>query len=27
MPVHQEMADRIGKDLIQEVYDCCAVKM
>jgi C4-dicarboxylate-binding protein DctP len=27
MPVHKEMEDRIGKDLIQEVYECCAVKL
>ncbi len=26
MPVHDEMADRVGKDLIKEVYECCAVK-
>jgi C4-dicarboxylate-binding protein DctP len=26
MPVHEEMADRVGKDLIKEVYECCSVK-
>jgi C4-dicarboxylate-binding protein DctP len=27
MPVHEQMADRIGKDLLKEVYECCAIKM
>jgi len=27
MPVHQEMADRVGKDLLKEVYECCNLKM